>query len=145
MTGEQRERRAKELFQATNRADVEAVGAMITDDFTYEFMIRAPIAVPTGEPFPSALDKDAFLGFVANLGSLTEDGMHLTYDLAVSDGPYLVLFGESNATALSGKKYANAYCWLFRFAEDKITLVREYCDFHLVRTVLLGGQTADAS
>ena len=138
MTGEQQKQRAKELFQATDRADVEAVDAMISDDFTYEVMNRVPISLPTGEPFPSVYDKEAYLGFVRNIGNFTKDGMHLTYERAVSDGPYVALFGESHATVLSGKKYANVYCWLFRFADDKISLVREYCDTHLVRTVLFG-------
>jgi uncharacterized protein len=143
MTGERQKQRAKELFQATELGDVEAVDAMISDDFTYEFMNRAPMSLPTGEPFPGTYDKEAYLGFVRNIGSLTKDGMHLTYELAVSEGPHVALFGESNATALSGKKYANVYCWLFRFADDKITLVREYCDTHLVRTVLFEGTGAE--
>jgi ketosteroid isomerase-like protein len=127
VTGERQKRRTKELFQATELGDIEAVDETIGDDFRYEFMHRVPISVPTGEPFPGVYDKEAYLGFVRNIGSLTKGGMHLTYELAVSEGPYVALFGESNA-ALSGKKYANVYCWLFRFGHDKITLVREYCD-----------------
>jgi ketosteroid isomerase-like protein len=49
-----------------------------------------------------------------------------------------VLFGESNATAPSGEKYANAYSWLFRFADDKVADLREYFDTNLARTVLFG-------
>ena len=138
MTEEQQKQKAKELLQAADRGDVAAVEAMISNDFTLEFMHRVPINLPTGEPLPTVYDKEAYLGFVRNVQSATKDGMHLTYELAVSEGPYVALFGESNATALSGKKYANAYCWLFRFADDKIALLREYCDTHLVRTVLFG-------
>jgi class 3 adenylate cyclase len=85
-------------------------------------------------------DKEAFLGFVRNIPSFTKDGMHFSYELAMSEGSHVnvALFGESNATALSGKKYANVYCWLFRFADDKIALMREYFDTHLVRTAFFG-------
>ena len=56
----------------------------------------------------------------------------------MSEGSHVALFGESDAIALRGKEYANVYCWLFRFADDKIALLREYSDTHLVRTVLFG-------
>jgi ketosteroid isomerase-like protein len=138
MTGELQKQRAKELMQAADRGDAAAVDAMISDDFTLEMMLRVPITLPTGEPFQTVYDRKAYLGFVRSIPSFTKDGMHVTYELAMSEGPYVVLFGESHATALSGKKYANAYTWLFRFADDKIALLREYCDTHLVRTVLFG-------
>ena len=138
MTGEQQKQRAKELLQAAERGDVAAVEAMISDDFTLEEMLRVPIMLLTGEPLATVYEKEAYLDFVRSIPSFTRDGMHFTYELAMSEGPYVVLFGESNATALSGKKYANAYSWLFRFADDKIALLREYCDTHLVRTVLFG-------
>jgi ketosteroid isomerase-like protein len=138
MTGEQQRQRAKELFQAAECGDAAAVEAMISDDFTLEFMHRVPIKLPTGEPLQTVYDKDAYLGFVPNIPSFTKDGMHVDYELAISDGPYVVLFGESNATTPSGKKYANAYSWLFRFSDDKIALLREYSDTHLLRTVLFG-------
>jgi ketosteroid isomerase-like protein len=50
----------------------------------------------------------------------------------------VAVFGESNATALSGKKYANVYSWLFHFAGGKVTHWLEYCDTHLICTVLFG-------
>lgn len=101
---------------------------MISDEFTSESMRRTPIEDPTGQPLPTVWGREAFLGFVRNIKSLTKDGMHFSYELAVSEGPYVALFGESNATTLSSKKYANVYCWLFRFADDKIALFREYND-----------------
>jgi ketosteroid isomerase-like protein len=138
MAGEQQKARAKELLEAADRGDAAAVEAMISNDFTLEEMLRVPIMLPTGEPLPTVYEKEAYLDFVRSIPSFTKDGMHFTYELAMSDGPYVVIFGESNATALSCKKYANAYSWLFRFTEDKIALLREYCDTNLVRTVLFG-------
>jgi ketosteroid isomerase-like protein len=111
---------------------------MRSEDSTFESMRRVPINRPTGQAIPTVYDRDAFLGFVRNIPSFTRDGMHFSYELAMSEGSHVALFGESNATALSGKKYANVYCWLFRFAYDKIALMREYCDTHLVRTALFG-------
>jgi ketosteroid isomerase-like protein len=138
MTGERQKQMAEELLQAADSGDAVTVDAMISDDFTLELMQRVPIELPTGEPLPTVFDREAYLDFVRNVTSTTKDGMHLTYELALSDGPYVALFGESHATALSGKEYANVYCWLFRFADDKIALLREYCDTHLVRTALFG-------
>jgi ketosteroid isomerase-like protein len=138
MTGERQKQMAEELLQAADSGDAATVEAMISDDFTLELMQRVPIKLPTGESLPTVFDREAYLDFVRNVAGTTKDGMHLTYELALSDGPYVALFGESHGTALSGKTYANVYCWLFRFANDKITLVREYCDTHLIRTVLFG-------
>jgi ketosteroid isomerase-like protein len=138
MTDDQRKQRAKELLHAAEQGDAAAVDAMISDDFTFKSMRRAPIILPTGEPMPTDFDREAFLSFVGDVPTFTKDGLHFTYDLALSDGDYVAVFGESNATALSGKKYANVYSWLFHFADGKVTHWREYCDTHLVCTVLFG-------
>ena len=138
MTGDQQKRQAKELLEAATRGDVVAAEAMISDDFKLELMQRVPITLADGTPLPTVYDKNAYLGFVKQAGGTTKDGIHLTFDFAISDGPDVAVFGESNAVTLTGKIYANAYCWHFRFAGDKIALFREYCDTHLVRTVLFG-------
>jgi ketosteroid isomerase-like protein len=136
VTGDELKQRAKELMQAADRGDAIAVASMISDDFRLELMLRSPLTLPTGEPFQAVYDREAYLGFVQSIPSFTKDGMHVRYDLAVAEGPNVVLFGESDATAPSGSKYANAYSWLFRFADDKIAILREYCDFNAVRTAL---------
>lgn len=142
MTSEQRKQKAEELLRASDRGDVAAVEAMITDDFRLEEMFRVPLMLPTGDPLATVYDKAAYLDFVRSVPSFTADGMHFTFELVISEGPDVVIFGESNATAVSGIKYANAYSWLFRFSGDKIALLREYCDTHLVRTVLFGEEPA---
>jgi ketosteroid isomerase-like protein len=138
MTGEQLKQRAKEFMQAADRGDTAAVEAMISDDFRLELMFCMPIKLPTGEALQTVYDREAYLAFVESIPSFTKDGMNVTYELALSEGPYVVLFGESNATAPSGEKYANAYSWLFRFADDKVADLREYFDTNLARTVLFG-------
>ena len=138
MTGEHQKLRAKEFMRAADRGDTAAVDAMISDDFRLELMFRMPIILPTGEPLQTVYDRESYLGFVESIPSFTKDGMHVKYELALSEGPYVVLIGESNATAASGNQYANAYSWLFRFADDKIAGLREYFDTNLARTALFG-------
>lgn len=125
-------------MQAADRGDTAAVDAMITDDFRLELMFRSPITMPTGEPLQTVYDRAAYLAFVQSIPSFTRDGMNVTYELALSEGPYVVLIGESNATAQSGATYANAYSWLFCFVDGKIAGLREYFDTNLARTALFG-------
>ncbi|OBA78604.1 hypothetical protein A9W99_23330 [Mycobacterium sp. 1164966.3] len=138
MTNAQHKQIAKDLLRAAEHGDAAKVEAMISEDFTFKSMRRATINLPTGEPMPTDFDREAFLSFVGNIPGFTKDGFHFSYELAVSEGDYVVLFGESDATALSGTKYANVYSWLFRFADGKVTHWREYCDTHLIATALFG-------
>jgi hypothetical protein len=111
MTGDELEQRAKEFMRAADRGDANAVASMISDDFRLELMLRSPITLPTGQPFQAVYDREAYLGFVESIPSFTKDGAHVRYDLAVTEGSNVVLFGGCDATAPSGRKYANASSW----------------------------------
>jgi ketosteroid isomerase-like protein len=62
--------------------------------------------------------------------------MHFQFEYIISDGPLVAIFGSSDGQGVNGKPYANRYCWLFRFAGDKVDMKREYRDTYLSRKTL---------
>ncbi len=136
MTGDEKKQRAIEFLGLCETGQVDRIAPMITDDYHFESMKRANPPGQEGKPLQNLVDRRAFLDFVPGVISRTQAGLNLTVDLAMADGDDVALFGNSNAVTLKGKTYSNTYCWFFRFTGDKISLFREYCDFHLVHTVL---------
>ena len=136
MTNDEQKARATEFLMACGSGQADKVVPMITDGFTFESMKRANPPGQEDQPLQNIIDRETFLGYAPQVLARTKDGLNMKVDLAVGDGDHVSLFGTSDATTLKGAKYANAYCWYFRFEGDRIALFREYCDFHLVHTVL---------
>lgn len=57
-------------------------------------------------------------------------------DLVLADGDRVVVEARGDAETRDGKRYANAYCFVFRLEGGKIVEVREYMDTKLADTVL---------
>ena len=54
----------------------------------------------------------------------------------VAEGDYVVDEVRGDVQTKSGKRYNNEYCFVFRFRDDKIAEVVEYCDTDLEERVL---------
>jgi ketosteroid isomerase-like protein len=138
MTPDEQKQKAVELLEACEHNDVPTAERLLADDFVYENMERMAAAWSVnGQEVSNRLDRATFIQFgVPANKTVTKDGMHFKYDLLISEGPHVAIFGESDAIAHNGKRYANCYCWFFRFSGDKISLLREYRDTYLSRAVL---------
>ncbi|RYE58670.1 MAG: hypothetical protein EOP18_00795 [Rhizobiaceae bacterium] len=137
MTPEQKKEAALKLLRASDNADVDAVLAVISDDFHFQFMERADSWSVDGQEVSTRLNKETFLKYGINATKdITVDGMHFTVDLVLCDGDYVCIFGESHATSKKGKSYNNTYCWRMHFTGDRISEFREYCDTHHAHAVL---------
>lgn len=137
MTSDDKKQAATDLLMACAAADRETVAALIHDDFHFQFMENAESWSADGQEFSTRLDKDTFLEHgVVICDQVTQDGMRFTVNVALCDGDYVALFGESSATSLSGKPYNNTYCWRFIFKGDKVVDMQEYCDTRHAREVL---------
>ena len=85
------------------------------------------------------LDRETFLKHgVTATRMMTSTGMNFTFELALCDGDFVCVFGESHALSNSGRPYNNSYSWRFRFKDDKIVEFLEYCDTHHAHEVLFG-------
>jgi hypothetical protein len=53
-----------------------------------------------------------------------------------TDGDWAVVELRSHATAASGMRFDNRYCWVMRFAGETIVEVRAYLDSALVQQLI---------
>ena len=136
MTGDEKKQRAAEFLQLCATGQTDKVTSMITDDYYFESMKRVNGPGEEDKPLQNIVGREAFLAYAPSVVGRTKSGLNLKVDLAMADGDDVALFGTSNAETLKGKTYSNAYCWFFHFRGDQIAFFREYCDFHLVHTVL---------
>jgi ketosteroid isomerase-like protein len=127
-----------EFQLAMDRGDREFIDNILAPDYTFENIEDEPVHNPqTGETFGPKLTRQQYLDLgVPSIRKITKDGMHFEFEYVISEGPIVALFGSSNGEGLNGRKYANRYCWLFRFAGDKVDMKREYKDTHLARKTL---------
>lgn len=54
----------------------------------------------------------------------------------LSDGDYVVVQCQGDATTVSGERYANTYCLVIRMADGQLREMTEYMDTALVERVL---------
>jgi uncharacterized protein len=94
----------------------------------------------TGTDNPLSGDYTSKSQFVSatfqRLGKLMEGPMKLEIVHVMVDGDMAAVELKANATAKSGTKFANEYCWVCRFEGEKIVQVRAYLDSALVKRVL---------
>ena len=112
-----------EFQLAMDRGDREFIEGVLAPDFTFENIEDEPVHNPlTGETFGPKLTREEYLnlGVGANR-KFTKDGMHFEFEYVISEGPMVAVIGSSNGDGLNGRKYSNRYCWLFRFAETRLT------------------------
>jgi ketosteroid isomerase-like protein len=57
-------------------------------------------------------------------------------ELILADGDRVVVQARGHATTLTGEPYEQAYCYVFRVADGRLTEVVEHCDTALVERVL---------
>jgi uncharacterized protein len=57
-------------------------------------------------------------------------------ELILADGDHVAVLARGDAQTVEGKRYDNAYCFVFRLAEGRIVEVREYMDTKLADAVL---------
>jgi hypothetical protein len=128
---------ALKLLHASAAGDVEVARPLITENFHFQFMQKASSWSADGKEVSARLDKSNYLQYGVPVSKqITRDGMHFTVEVVLNDGPWIVIFGHSNATSLKGKPYNNNYCWRTRFASDGVEEFREYCDTHHAYEVL---------
>jgi ketosteroid isomerase-like protein len=137
VTQDEQKRIATELLYASESGNAEKVAQLVTDDFHFQFMERLDSWVDEGGKKSTRLNKQDFLKTgVPMVNDLTVDGMHFQVFLTMGEGPYVAIFGESNGTSKTGKKYNNRYCWRFTFTGDKVSEFLEFCDTHHAHQIL---------
>ena len=131
MNLEQQKERALAFLKNFDKADPKVFEDLIADDFEFAMMGRLPGVAPIR-------GKEAYVKSTPRLlKAMFPNGLNLTFNTAIAEGPHVAIQAESDTVAGNGKKYANRYHFYFLFKGDKIAQVREYNDTNHVREVFM--------
>jgi len=88
--------------------------------------------------FPAFKGRQQFVEKeVATLRRLFPQGLNLSVDTIICDGPHVAALAHCDTIAANGKRYRQRYNFYLRFQGDLIAEGREYNDTDLIRTVFL--------
>ena len=126
----QRERACK-FLENFNRADPRVFEELIADDFTFEI-------VSSMEEFPPLRGRREFIEKeVATLRRLFPQGLNLTLETIICEGPHVAALARCDTVAYNGRRYQQRYHFYLRFEGELIAEGREYNDTDLIRKVFL--------
>jgi uncharacterized protein len=60
----------------------------------------------------------------------------ITASRFIGEGDVVVVEGQGHNRTTKGKEYANTYCWVFRFQDEKVVELIEYTDTALIESAL---------
>jgi len=119
-------KRVRQIFKGLESGEGAAFFEHVADDVDWTVMGTHPLA----GHYPS---KKAFVaGTFAKLGQVLPQGTQLHIEHLIVSGDEAVVELRSFATAKNGMRFDNRYCWVCRFAGDKIVEVRAYLDSAMV-------------
>ena len=118
--------RVREIFKGLENGDGAAFFKQVADDVDWTVMGTHPLAGRYRSK------KDFIAGTFAKLGQVLPQGAQLHVEhLLVKDDEAVVEL-HSLATAKSGLRFDNRYCWVVEFSGRTIVRVRAYLDSALV-------------
>ena len=118
--------RVREIFKGLESGDGAAFFGDVADDVDWTVMGTHPLA-------GRYRSKKAFVaGTFAKLDRVLPQGAELHTEHVIVNGDEAVVELHSLATAKNGMRFDNRYCWVCRFAGDKIVEVRAYLDSAMV-------------
>ncbi|MBV8357030.1 MAG: nuclear transport factor 2 family protein [Deltaproteobacteria bacterium] len=131
MDMETQRERARKFLENFNHADPQVFEEAVTDDFTFQI-------VSSMEEFPPLRGRREFIEKeVATLRRLFPNGLNLTLETIICEGPHVAALAHCDTIAGNGKRYQQRYHFYLRFEGDLIAEGREYNDTDLVRKVFL--------
>ena len=131
MDMEKQRERAHKFLENFNRADPQVFEETITDDFTFEI-------VSSMNEFPPLRGRREFIEKeAATLRRLFPDGLNLTLETIICEGPHVAALAHCDTIACNGKRYQQRYHFYLRFEGELIAEGREYNDTDLIRKVFI--------
>jgi ketosteroid isomerase-like protein len=128
---EKQRERARQFLENFNRADPQIFAEAVTDDFTFAI-------VSSMKEFPPLCGRHDFVEReVATLRRLFPQGLNLTIETIICEGPHVSALARCDTIAHNGKRYQQRYNFYLRFEGELIAEGREYNDTDLIRKVFL--------
>jgi ketosteroid isomerase-like protein len=115
------------LFKGLENGNGSAFFAHVADDVDWIVEGTHPLA---GHYHSKAEFQDHTF---RKLEKVLPKGTQLYVTNTIASGDWAVVELESRATAKNGLRFDNRYCWVVRFADDKIVEVRAYLDSAMVQ------------
>jgi ketosteroid isomerase-like protein len=128
MTIEQNKQVVMDWFDAVNRGDEDAILAMTTDDFGFMTMARAP------EWLLYHWTRHEFAKVPSTMSQVLTAPIQLKINDVTAEGERVAVEAETDSLMLNGKRYNNAYHFVFKVRDGKLYEVREYSCSHLAQT-----------
>ena len=124
MSIERNKQVVRDWFAAVNAGDEAAILAMTSEDFTFLTMARGP------ERLLYNWDREQFAKVPSSMSQVLVSPIQLQINAMTAEGERVAVEAETDSTMLSGKRYNNAYHFVFKLRDGKFTEVREYsCSF----------------
>lgn len=128
MSIEQNKQVVKDWFAAVNRGDEDAIRDMTTEDFGFMTKARQP------EWLLYHWTREEFAKVPSTMSQLMVSPIQLTILDITAEGDRVAVEAETDMQMLSGKRYNNAYHFVFKLRDGKFYEVREYSCSHLAQS-----------
>ena len=116
-----------DFFTALSSGDLERLRPFLTPTSVWKPMVRD---IPGAGEYTGNDIIDVFLGPVRGMFKPGDPKVHVT--AMFSDGDLVCVESDSTGDTADGKRYENAYCWVFRIKDGKLGRLHEYMDSHYV-------------
>lgn len=128
MSIEQNKQVVRNWFDAVNAGREDDILDMTTDDFQFKAMARQP------EWMLYNWDRNEFAKVPSTMSQLMTSPIQLRIVDLTAEGDRVAVEAETDSQMLSGKRYNNAYHFVFKLRDGKFYEVREYSCSHLAQS-----------
>lgn len=115
-------------FDAVNEGRENDILALTTEDFQFKTMARAP------EWLLYNWNRDEFAKVPSTMSQLLTAPIQLDIVDMTAEGDRVAVEAETDSAMLNGRRYNNAYHFVFKLRGGKFYEVREYSCSHLAQT-----------
>jgi uncharacterized protein len=129
MSTESNKRMVQCYFEAVAKMDEAAIRACLSDDFQFRSMQRQPAWLRM------QWNADQFVAAPRFMSSLMKNPLRFKALDTTAEGDRVCVEAESYGEMKNGKIYDNAYHFVFKFRDGKISEVREYSCSYLANDV----------
>ena len=115
-------------FDAVNRGDEAAILALTAEDFGFRTMARQP------EWLLYHWTREEFAKVPTTMSQVLTAPIQLSVVAMTAEGDRVAVEAETDSEMLNGKRYNNAYHFVFTLRDGKFTEVREYSCSYLAQS-----------
>ncbi len=129
MSAEKNKQIVVDAYSAVNRGDIETYLSCLADDVQYTFFGSHRF----GRTFTGKQDliENLFIPIAEHL----DGGIKIHITNVISEADQVVLEVQGEAVTKQGNPYNNLYCLIIKLKANKISVIREYMDTDLTKSI----------